>query len=363
MKWWQFALVGPVCLVVAGCRTDPQIMLLERENRLQEDEIYRLRECIADYEAGMQLGPTRAPSPGRLDTGTVPPGVPARILSPAGSKATPATPDGPALLGPPTLESGEPLREGEVPDLFQKYKGPRTPNLQSVPEPVPSEENLPGPVPSGGSEGNGEAQDRAAGESGPIIQADSSRVTQLVLNRHLTGGYNADGRPGDEGIIVVIEPRDAQGRWIEAPGKVSVVVLDPALEGEAARVARWDFTAAETAAMFLKSALGRGMELEMLWPGDPPVHEELQLFVRYTTSDGRKLERDHQIRVDPPHERSADWVPSQKAAPRTQASRPAESRPDAVSSEAPVPTPAAPRTALTPAGPKIQPPVWSPDRR
>jgi len=49
-------------------------------------------------------------------------------------------------------------------------------------------------------------------------------------------------------LLVVVEPRDRTGRTVDAPANMSVVVIDPALEGNAARVARWDFTVAETAA-------------------------------------------------------------------------------------------------------------------
>ena len=70
---------------------------------------------------------------------------------------------------------------------------------------------------------------------------------------------------------------------------MSVVVLDPAFEGEAARVARWDFTAAETAAMFRRTGTESAIHLTMAWPGDPPAHGKLHLFVRYVTADGRKL--------------------------------------------------------------------------
>ena len=44
---------------------------------------------------------------------------------------------------------------------------------------------------------------------------------------------------------------------------MSVVVIDPALDGNAARVARWDFTAAETAAMFRRSGAALAIHLTM----------------------------------------------------------------------------------------------------
>ena len=51
MKIWQVALGAWLVLAAVGCRTDPNIMLLERELRLQEDEIFRLRGCLEDCRA------------------------------------------------------------------------------------------------------------------------------------------------------------------------------------------------------------------------------------------------------------------------------------------------------------------------
>ena len=90
----------------------------------------------------------------------------------------------------------------------------------------------------------------------------------------LTGGLNDDdGR--DKGLLVVIEPRDAENRVIDAPAEVSVAVLDPAVtdrEGYATRVARWDFTAGEIAQMFRRTSAGPAIHIEAAWPdGRPPT--------------------------------------------------------------------------------------------
>ena len=54
MKIWPIAVIGLTCLIFSGCRTDPRIALVERDNRRLEDEIYRLRACLADYESAMR---------------------------------------------------------------------------------------------------------------------------------------------------------------------------------------------------------------------------------------------------------------------------------------------------------------------
>ena len=59
MKTWQFALLGGALLAVAGCRTDPRIALVERDNFLKEQEIYRLRAQLEEYQDGDRSCPRR----------------------------------------------------------------------------------------------------------------------------------------------------------------------------------------------------------------------------------------------------------------------------------------------------------------
>jgi hypothetical protein len=86
--------------------------------------------------------------------------------------------------------------------------------------------------------------------------------------------------------------------------------LDPAKTGEAARLARWDFTAAETATLFRGRGVSRGMYIECPWPDNPPEHSRLHLFVRYLTRDGRKLQVDQPIEVALPGENISRWTPA-----------------------------------------------------
>ncbi len=181
---------------------------------------------------------------------------------------------------------------------------------------------------------------------------DSRRVAGITLNRTLTGSILADDRSGDQGLLAVIEPRDREGQTVDAPAEVSLVVLDPALKGDAARVARWDFTAAETAAMFRRSGSSQAIHLTTVWPGDPPAHRKLHLFVRYVTADGRKLQADQPIEVVLPGDQTTRWTADAAG------QRPADR--EAPAARIPGPSP---HTATGSDEPQSQRPVWSPDRR
>ena len=327
MKSRQLIVVAAACLVAAGCRADPNTVLLERQLRLQEDEIYRLRACVEDYQEALDVCD---------GDGTV-------LSEPAGKSGSPRSDA--VMPGLPDMNIKVPGRsQTDVPETLKPGK------RQNSVDPIPVPDKPVFPRPSG--EGGGQAPpfNPGAGPSGATAQPHSTKVASLVLNRMLCGGYNADGRPGDEGITVVLEPRDAHGRIVKAPADVSVVVLDQALDGEAARVARWDFSATDLAGRF---STGQGMLIQSTWPAARPLHGDLHLFVRYTTHDGRRFEVDRPIRVVLAEERSPGWVPREPTADDVQAN---------ISSPQPRIPISSSRIASRPAETKLQRPVWSPNR-
>jgi hypothetical protein len=323
MKTWPFAVVGLICLALAGCRTDPNIVLLERENRLQEDEIYRLRAVIQDYEEGGT--PINTPASVKADVSSETEtgndsetaAGPGKLLAPR-SRKTPSR----QSVQPPVVEMpGEAQPPGEIPDTLKRPAGTRAPGepgkLQPSESPKqwrePTGPNL--PVPQGINRKGTLKTSQVHPTSGfePVVQDDSRDVGQVVINRMLTGAFSAQGKSGDDGVLVVLEPRDSKGRRLEAPGEVAVVLLDPAKTGDQARVARWDFPASETAKLFRGSGIARGMYIECPWPDNPPQNNRLHLFVRYTTRDGRKLQVDQPIEIAPPGEKTARWTPAEPA--------------------------------------------------
>jgi hypothetical protein len=154
----------------------------------------------------------------------------------------------------------------------------------------------------------------------PIEQSEPEpvdpKVTHIFLNPLLTGGDDFDRQPGDDGLSILLEPRNKADKYVPAAGAVSVVVLDPSKQGDAARVARWDFDLATTKQKLQRVAPARGIHLQMPWPAKAPASNKLQLFVRYETADGRKLQAEREIFVTLPGQYSHRWTPRPPDRPR-----------------------------------------------
>lgn len=336
MKWWLLTCMGSVCMLAAGCRAHRSTMFaLEQENRQLEDQLYQLSDLLRESRRENQklrrrLGiDCEEQLPAQSEPGPLP------DLPDSSYQQLPKSESGriasPAVEGVPPV--GEPSGEGRL----QLPIHPPLPDLR--PSPRPNGMQPPLPSPGEGAHSNEPAapvelatpefrssprdldlqQRSAAPESlaGPPAQqpiaapvpqtpqaalptlGDNRQVASITLNDLVLGGYDEDGRPGDEGVVLLVEPRNASGRIVPAAAPISVVILDPALSGEKARLARWDLSAEVVAGAYRRMAMAEGVYLKLPWPGALPVHSRLHLFVRYVTDDRRNVQTDREIAVEP----------------------------------------------------------------
>jgi hypothetical protein len=275
--------VGLVCLLaLAGCQSHPQVNAhidtVNTEYRQLEDYVYSLEDENARLQLQLDaLATGRVADPAAVSPGSPRSGLfrsrPERL--PRGGTAPPAPADAPEI---------------EVPG-------------SSLPTPpaLPPERIRPA----------GNEMPIAAEESFVKVPAKptDTKITHVTLSPLFTGGADFDGHPGDEGLCIVVEPRNAGEELVAEAGPISIVVLDPAIEGDAARIARWDFDLSAARQKLANSGAATGIKLELPWPATPPEANRLHLFVRYETADGRKLQTDREIFLTPPGQISNRWTP------------------------------------------------------
>ena len=331
-------LLACFVLLSAGCRGGRN-EIVERELRLQEDKIFQLEDMVDQCHA--MLESSRRENEALKQHGD----------SSASDSTSTGSASGPSLSVPPGISGTS--RDG---DDFEPLDL-QPPKIESG---VPTDG-------SGPSIDAPRAKTPAAGTAFRDEPPSDERLDRIVINKQLTGGRDAIGDHQDEGLMVVFEPRGASGRWVQALGDVSIVVLDPTKRGAESRVARWNFTADEAAAHFRKSALGRGFHFELPWPSKPPTSRSLKLYVRLRTPEGEKFIAEATVPVDPPGGHGDGWA----RAPGGAQSQPAETfTPDVKISDRrnqQPPSPGERRSVLSKAPPartsaKGRRPAWSPNR-
>lgn len=362
LRWITLAL--PAICLLAGCRSGGNAELLERELRRLEDQIYELEDQVQDYQlkldscrrenAALRRAPAAA-APPRDDEYGLPPGIEGPAAPPRVDLGQPydeppesfAPPRG--STSPPDARDVDPFAPlGHAPPPRDSSARPRF--VEPPPEMPPSENAA---APDGWSYRTGPPRTTPVSDRGleppppPAMAGDT--VERIALNRLLSGGYNRDGLPGDEGLQLVIEPLRADGQVLAEPGDVTIVVVDPAQAGRAREVARWEFTAIEAADRFQQRVFGQGIFFELPWPGEPPRHRDLDVHVRYAAADGRVLEAHRPIAIElMPLDKLPVWADT---APR-RSDAPLASAPDAPRATASTTTPAtAPRPSAADAPP------------
>jgi len=272
------ALAAGIALA-AGCKSDLNQQLLERELRYQEDQIYYLQDELAEKKARLDhvasentslrkqlgVGATDNPSPSRggrvltprvAPATTVPPAIEVPDVSPL-----PAPRSGPPVdLTPPSLE-GVPALPAE-PVVPPRARGISFPPAAAVIDPAArpiesvSEERAPALVRVG-------FDDTTGGE--PV------RLVIKPLG-------NAAGRGG---ISFAVEPRDSGERLV--PGLASdlvVTAFDAALPPGAPPIASWTIPGAEVRSRFRPTGRHRGIAVDLPWQGTFPSGDHVRLHVQ-----------------------------------------------------------------------------------
>ncbi len=307
--------------LVAGCQSGQQTAMMENELRWVEDQYYQLENCLQEkckelescrlenqalrqQLAGEGTSGSRTPSSSRVDR------VPTQAPRPSSRRPHNEDNESPPRIAPPTVE-GVPDLGSRLPSVLNKPEVDGDNSLGAVApdpdahypvttQPAPDVFELPGLDALDGSQSHNE----------PLYDAN---VTHVVLNRQLTGGYDFDGHAGDEGILIVAEPRNSAGQFVPLAGGLDITLRDQNAKPGEEEIAKWHLDAKQAQAKVKKSLLGRGVHLELPWPGAPPESEELTLQVSYTTVDGRTLKVERNVRIDPPRQLSARWTPSLSA--------------------------------------------------
>jgi hypothetical protein len=176
------------------------------------------------------------------------------------------------------------------------------PPLLDIPAPAKPSELLPSP---GGARETSQPLPANPTSSKP----GDKKVTHLFLNPALTGAADFDGQAGDDGLRIVVEPRNAAEQVVAEAGSIAIVVLDPDQPAERARIARWDFDRSAVQQLLTDSPPHRGIKLEMPWPASAPAANRLKLYVRYETPDGHKVQGDRDLFVSHGDKGLSRWTP------------------------------------------------------
>jgi hypothetical protein len=140
-------------------------------------------------------------------------------------------------------------------------------------------------------------------------------VRSLVVGRQ-TAGRPSETCPGDDGLIVLIEPRDCDNQAIKAPGALTVAAWELPDEGAKRLLAVWEITPDQLRRSWQNGLFTTGYRLNLAFHAWPSA-EKLRVAARFRMINGRIFEgdRDITIRLAPPGRRPPLSAPAPTPTP------------------------------------------------
>jgi hypothetical protein len=139
---------------------------------------------------------------------------------------------------------------------------------------------------------------QSRGGAGPAGSGPFLPVKNVEIGRG-TGGVDEDGAPGDEGLMVVVVPRDEDGSAVKVPGRALVAAWEITPAGLKHPIGSWDISSDALRRTWKSGFISTGYFVALPWQ-TPPSTDRLRVAVRLVTTDGRAYEADRDVNVRPP---------------------------------------------------------------
>ena len=184
------------------------------------------------------------------------------------------------------------------------------PQFETPPTPHPADAQPPADTEGGSAEY----------QATPLLLGKA--VHHIKLNAKRFSSHNTISDQDEEKLLVVVEPLSEQNEYIELSAPMTVLVEDADKEGSSASLGRWEFNALQTGRTLRESKMGRGIHLNLDWPRDLPLVDNLRVSVTYATLDGTQLEAEELLHSDSQKNSIAGWTPAAKSRQQTVVGQP-----------------------------------------
>ncbi|MEY2612954.1 MAG: hypothetical protein RL069_1766 [Planctomycetota bacterium] len=115
------------------------------------------------------------------------------------------------------------------------------------------------------------------------------RIREIDWHPSLCRARNTDGKPGDDGLYLVLVPRNSLGEFVPEVGNLTLVVEETIADGSVSRVGRWEYGADELQDLLEPIGSAPGIHLPVDWLEHPPTTSQVEVYVKFTLEDGTTM--------------------------------------------------------------------------
>lgn len=115
------------------------------------------------------------------------------------------------------------------------------------------------------------------------IADDVLIIPERITLASMSGGYDDDGKAGDDGVVVYLQPIDRDQHVVKAAGTIRVRLLDPQNPPDQAVFAEYYFDLQHTRPLWYGRLMTNHFRVWCPWPaGHLPAHNEIIAHVTFT---------------------------------------------------------------------------------
>ncbi len=141
----------------------------------------------------------------------------------------------------------------------------------------------------------------------PAAQVVDKNVVEIAFHTPLCRGHNSDEDAEDDEIYLVLQPKNAKGEFISEPADITVVAVDPALQGDEAKIGRWHISRTDAASTMQPAGVSQGIHLSLPFQEKMPTGDRVIVYVRYELPNGLRAVNEHQIFIS--QGKRSVWTP------------------------------------------------------
>ena len=225
------------------------------------------------------------------------------------------------------FKSSDLVEEYTMPPAIRSAQQPNGQNLLPPPALSPNQLNstprlptLPGSTPGAIIQGKIKVP-----TNGDVVQASATEVVhhtnaKVIEDRRVVGidfhptlcrGINLDNQPGDDGLYLVVTPKNQAGQIVNDEGKLTIVA-EEIIDDKPVRISAWEIDSDEMKEYLEPIGASQGYHLRLPWQSTPPNGRTVQVFVKCEFEDGRKPVNRKELTLSKSTSRPLTWTPRQQ---------------------------------------------------
>lgn len=135
------------------------------------------------------------------------------------------------------------------------------------------------------------------------------RVVELAFHPILCRSVNFDDDDQEDGVFLVLQPRNQGGQFVPVPALLTVEIIDQSRETTKSQIGFWEYSIAEVKDKIQPIGSQQGIHLTLPWNGPNPKADRITVRATYIFENGRQIASQKELFISGPGKLKTVWTP------------------------------------------------------